>query len=169
MAIKKALDFNYHSKEPYTPKAKNTSLFYVSTERTLFGANNYNATIEQFYHITPFGYHKMEIDKLTEVFLLPQFTNAAATLFTQGNLYIGLKDAEKEQKVNILFQVLDGTGDNRFAPRDMEWSYLVNNEWVAFKPFEILEENVDDKIYFHMVMLSRRREKALRIARCFSS
>ena len=132
-------------KEPYTPKAKNTSLFYVSTERTLFGANNYNATIEQFYHITPFGYNKMEIDKVAEVFLLPQFNNAAASLFTQGNLYIGLKDAEKEQKVNILFQVLDGTGDNRFAPPDMEWSYLVNNEWVAFKPFEIQDHTRADE------------------------
>jgi len=132
-------------KEPYTPKAKNTSLFYVSTERTLFGANNYNATIEQFYHITPFGYHKMEIDKQPEVFLLPQFSNAAGTLFTQGNLYIGLKDAEKEQKVNILFQVLDGTGDNRFAAPDIEWSYLVNNQWIAFKPFEIQDHTRADE------------------------
>jgi hypothetical protein len=132
-------------KEPYTPKAKNTSLFYVSTERALFGAGNYNATIEQFYHITPFGYHKMEIDKMGEVFLLPQFTNAAATLFTQGNLYIGLKEAEREQKVNILFQLLDGTGDNRFAAPDMEWSYLVNNQWVAFKPFEIQDHTRADE------------------------
>jgi hypothetical protein len=132
-------------KEPYTPKAKNTSLFYVSTERTLFGANNYNATIEQFYHITPFGYHKMEIDKLPEVFLLPPFTNAAGVLFTQGNLYIGLKDAEREQKVNILFQVLDGTGDNRFAAPDIEWSYLVNNQWIAFKPFEIQDHTRADE------------------------
>jgi hypothetical protein len=132
-------------KEPYTPKAKNTSLFYVSTERTLFGANKYNATIEQFYHITPFGYHKMEIDKLEEVFLLPQFTNAATTVFTQGNLYIGLKDAVHEQEVNILFQVLDGTGDNRFAPPDIEWSYLVNNEWVTFKPFEIQDHTRADE------------------------
>ncbi|MGF2411133.1 hypothetical protein [Ferruginibacter sp.] len=131
--------------EAYTPKLKNTSLFYVSTERTLFGANKYNATIEQFYHITPFGYHQMEIDKLNEVFLLPQFTKAAATLFTQGNLYIGLKDAEREQKVNILFQVLDGTGDNRFAPPDIEWSYLVNNQWVAFKPFEIQDHTRADE------------------------
>jgi hypothetical protein len=131
--------------EAYTPKLKDTSLFYVSSERTLFGANSYNATIEQFYHITPFGYEKMEIDAQEEVFLLPQFTNAAATLFTQGNLYIGLKEAEKEQKVNILFQVLDGTGDNRFAPPDVEWSYLVNNQWVAFKPFEIQDHTRADE------------------------
>lgn len=145
--------------EPYTPKLKNTSLFYVSTERTMFGANNYNATIEQFYHITPFGYEKMEIDKLDEVFLLPQFIYAhqptdaellqiqqgLQPLFTQGNLYIGLRDAEREQKVNILFQVLDGTGDNRFAPPDIEWSYLVNNTWVPFKPFEIEDHTRADE------------------------
>jgi hypothetical protein len=131
--------------EPYTPKLKNTSLLYVSTERTPFGTNSYNATIEQFYHITPFGYHQMEIDKYDEVFLFPQFNDTAATVFTQGNLYIGLKDAVPEQKVNVLFQVLDGTGDNRFAAPDIEWSYLVNNQWVAFKPFEIEDHTRADE------------------------
>lgn len=124
-------------KEPYTPRLKSTSLAYLSTERTAFGLGQYNAAIDQFYHITPFGYQKMGTDTLSEVYLLPQFTNAAAALFTQGNLYIGLKDAKPEQKVNILFQVLDGSGDNRYAPPDIEWDYLVNNEWVAFRPFEI--------------------------------
>ncbi|HEY9341208.1 MAG TPA: hypothetical protein VIQ23_06475, partial [Hanamia sp.] len=131
--------------EPYTPKLKNISLSYLSSEEIVIGKNGSNNSIEQFYHITPFGYEKMEIDKQDEVFLLPQFTNAAATLFTQGNLYIGLKEAEKEQKVNILFQVLDGTGDNRFAPPDIEWSYLVNNQWVAFKPFEIQDHTRADE------------------------
>ncbi len=131
--------------EPYTPKLKNTSLFYVSTERTEFGASNYNATIEEFYHITPFGYQKMDIDKQTEVYLLPQFNTAAANIFTQGNLYIGLKDALPEQKVNILFQVISGTGDNRFAPPNVEWSYLINNTWVPFKPFEIQDHTRADE------------------------
>ncbi len=145
--------------EPYTPKLKNTSLFYVSTERTLFGPNQYNATIEEFYHITPFGYEKLDIAVYSEVFLLPQFlyghqpTTAELAaiqqglqpLFTQGNLYIGLKDAEPGQKVNILFQVLDGTGDNRFAPPDIEWCYLVNNTWVPFKPFEIEDHTRADE------------------------
>ncbi|MET0395049.1 MAG: hypothetical protein ABW019_18025, partial [Chitinophagaceae bacterium] len=124
-------------KEPYTPKLKSTSLAYLSTERTRFGAGQYNATIDQFYHITPFGYQKMGTDALSEVYLLPQFTNAAAVVFTQGNLYIGLKDAKPEQKVNILFQVLDGSGDNRYAPPDIEWDYLTGNDWVSFRPFEI--------------------------------
>ncbi len=131
--------------EPYTPKLKNTSLFYVSTERTPFGINQANAKIEQFFHVTPFGYQKMEIDQHSEVFLLPQFNNSSIALFTQGNLYIGLKDAEPEQKVNMLFQVLEGTGDNRYAAPDVEWSYLVNNEWHAFKPFEIQDHTRADE------------------------
>ncbi|MEO6232019.1 MAG: hypothetical protein ABJB11_11910 [Ferruginibacter sp.] len=139
------LDPTHIPKEPYTPKLKNTSLFYISTERILFGPENYNASIEQFYHITPFGYQDTNIDQVDEVFILPQFNDAAATLFTQGNLYIGLKDAEKEQKVNVLFQVLEGTGDNRFAPPDIEWSYLVNNEWFTFKPFEIQDHTRADE------------------------
>lgn len=142
---KDKLDPTHLPKEPYTPKLKNTTLFYIATEEVSFGTASYNATIEQFYHITPFGYEKIAIDKLNEVFLLPQFNHAAFTLFTQGNLYIGLKDAEPEQKVNILFQVLDGTGDNRFAPPDIEWSYLVDNQWIAFKPFEIQDHTRADE------------------------
>jgi len=132
-------------KEPYTPKLKNTSLFYISSERTLFGPNQYNATIEHFYHITPFGYEKLAIDKESEVFLLPRFTNVADSFYTQGNLFIGLKDAKPEQKVNILFQVLEGSGDNRYAPPDIEWSYLVNNEWQLFRPFEIEDHTRADE------------------------
>ncbi|HKH59491.1 MAG TPA: hypothetical protein VKA49_01600 [Flavitalea sp.] len=148
--------------EPYTPKLKNTSLFYISTERTLFGAeaipqNNpnasvgisstagTNASIEQFYHVTPFGYQQLQIGQLNEVYLLPQFNNAELLIFTQGNLYIGLKDAVPEQKVNILFQVLEGSGDNRYAPPDIEWNYLVSNEWIAFKPFEIQDHTRADE------------------------
>jgi hypothetical protein len=87
----------------------------------------------------------MEIDKETEVFLLPQFIAAAENIFTQGNLYIGLKDALPEQKVNLLFQLLSGTGDNRFAPPDVEWSYLTGNTWWPFKPFEIQDHTRADK------------------------
>jgi len=145
--------------EPYTPKLKNTSLFYLSSERTLFGPDHYNATIEQFYHITPFGYDKNEIDKEVEVYLLPQFKKASEPtpqeiklitagvdpLFTQGNMYIGLKDAKPEQKVNILFQVLDGSGDNRYSPPDIEWDYLIENEWQPFKPSEIQDHTRADE------------------------
>lgn len=145
-------------KEPYTPKLKNTSLFYLSSERILFGINQYNATIEQFYHITPFGYDRAEIDTLPKVDLLPQFEKASEPTpqelalintgndlwFAQGNMYIGLKDAKPEQKVNILFQVLDGSGENRYSPPDIEWNYLVDNEWKPFKPFEIQDHTRTD-------------------------
>ena len=154
--------------KPYTPKLKNTSLFYISTERTLFGSNELNATpiantgidnkatigrnasIEQFYHVTPFGYQRLEIDVLDEVYLLPQFNNSVFVSttekeFTHGNLYIGLKEAKPEQKVNILFQVLEGSGDNRYAPPDIEWNYLVDNTWVVFKPFEIQDHTRADE------------------------
>lgn len=131
--------------EPYTPKLKNTTLFYVSSERILFGAGQYNANVEQFFHCTPFGYKKIAINSDTQVNMLPQFNSAVTTVFTQGNLYIGLQNAAPEQKVNILFQVMDGSGDNRFAPPDIEWNYLINNEWVAFKPVEIMDHTRADE------------------------
>ena len=154
-------------KVPYTPKLKNTSLTYISSENIVFGPGRYNATIEELYHIAPFGYESVAIEKEETVFLLPQFIKADNPvvpgprliktgkdllvpigndlLFAQGNLYIGLKDALPEQKVNILFQVLDGSGDNRYTPPDIEWSYLINNDWKIFQPFEIQDHTRADE------------------------
>ncbi|MFT3681152.1 MAG: hypothetical protein QM791_12820 [Ferruginibacter sp.] len=144
---------------PYTPKLKNITLFYFSSESVQFGGENTNSAIEQFYHITPFGYQRTEIASQDTFYLLPQFLKAAAPSETKifeahlnredylahGNLYIGLKDALPEQKVNILFQVSDGTGDNRFSPPDIEWSYLVNNKWLPFKAFEMQDHTRADE------------------------
>jgi hypothetical protein len=133
----KALQADDLPNEPYTPKLKNTSLFYVSSEQVEFGPGKANTGIEQFFHTTPFGYERLSIDQQSSVFLLPQFAPAGESEFAQGNLYIGLSNALPEQKVNILFQIVEGTGDNRYPAPDVAWSYLINNQWVAFKPFEI--------------------------------
>jgi hypothetical protein len=154
--------------EPFSPILKSVSLNYSSS--LVVEVNKHITTngviepiYEQFFHLHPFGYKQLEIDNEmnTEkpVLLFPQFEKTVFEAsenkierlesrelsFTQGNLYIGLADAEPEQKVNILFQVLEGTGDNRYAAPDVEWSYLINNEWHPFKPFEIQDHTRADQ------------------------
>ncbi|GAB2835139.1 hypothetical protein [Ferruginibacter profundus] len=143
--------------EPFTPALKNISLSYASSESVAINMPLAGAVFpeiyEEFFHILPFGYKPIGINATPlvqqPVVIAPQFNYTipqnSVEAFTQGNLYIGLKDALPEQKINILFQVLDGTGDNRVAQPDIEWSYLVNNEWQAFKPFEIQDHTRADE------------------------
>jgi hypothetical protein len=144
--------------EPFTPALKNVSLSYASSETIdinmpLIATTPITEIYEEFFHILPFGYKQIGINATPpaqqSIVIAPQYSYVIPQNplkeFTQGNLYIGLKDALPEQKVNILFQILDGTGDNRVAPPDIEWSYLVNNEWIAFKPFEIQDHTRADE------------------------
>lgn len=151
-------------REPFTPILKSVWLDYASSESfdinmPIVAGVNTNTSYEALYHLPPFGYKKVAINATPTVqqpaLLLPQYTIASAPIplataesdltFTQGNLYVGLKDAKPEQKVNILFQVLEGSGDNSFAPPDIEWQYLINNDWFVFKPFEIQDHTRADE------------------------
>lgn len=66
-----------------------------------------------------------------------------------GNLYIGLENLKPKQTLSLLFQVLEGSGNNELNPPNIEWSYLVDNDWTTFLPFEILmdttKSNPDSK------------------------
>ncbi|MEP6846674.1 MAG: hypothetical protein ABI861_11745, partial [Panacibacter sp.] len=144
--------------EPFTPTLKNVSLNYATSLSVEINASVLTGIAspviyEEFFHVLPFGYKQIDIDTKPAVqepiLPVPQFDYAAEVAdeikFTQGNLYIGLKDAKPEQKVNILFQVLDGSGDNRYSPPDIEWNYLINNEWIPFQPFEIQDHTRADE------------------------
>ena len=57
-----------------------------------------------------------------------------------GNLYIGFEDLEPQQSLSILFQVLEGSGNNKYAPPGIQWSYLRDNDWIEFMPGEIISD-----------------------------
>lgn len=63
---------------------------------------------------------------------------AGVAPLARGNLYVGIKDLKSRQNLSLLFQVLEGSGNNEFAPPDIQWSFLVDNEWFEFAPFQIL-------------------------------
>lgn len=58
-----------------------------------------------------------------------------------GNLYVGFKNLKPRRSISVLFQVLEGSGNNEFAPPDIQWSFLKDNEWVEFAPFQILSDS----------------------------
>lgn len=128
--------------EPYTPEVGAITVSYsatVSSDLTTTSEATFNSRELKFFHLYPFGEAEQHrfISGSSTVFLLPQFTHAdgnANTVWHQGELYIGLKDLQPAQSVNLLIQVLEGSTDPLTAkPEDhVHWSYLAHNTWQAF-------------------------------------
>jgi hypothetical protein len=123
--------------EPYTPCIQKISLHYkASSVLDVSTASSYDNRTVQFFHVYPFGeleQHK----KLTgsNVSVLAQFINPANTaLDNEGEFYIGFENLLGGQSVNVLFQVLEGTGNPLLEKPDehISWSYLSKNKWKIF-------------------------------------
>ncbi|EZH71837.1 hypothetical protein ATO12_05515 [Aquimarina atlantica] len=112
---------------PYTPKLKSVELNYATKESVTFGIENEG--FEQFFYIEPFGSVLKKAE--TSTFCFPQLPN--------GSLFIGINELEPPQNLSVLFQVLEGSADPDIAisRRDVQWSYLINDEWVYLTDSEI--------------------------------
>ncbi|HTF04397.1 MAG TPA: baseplate J/gp47 family protein [Bacteroidia bacterium] len=131
--------------DPYTPQIKEISVDYKSTEtinlsRQVSGAaneKNYNARIEQFFHILPFGAaenHPHVTETVSDIPLLPQFPD-------EGSLYIGISSLEPPQVLSVLLKVAEGSSNPDFAKQPLKWSYLYNDEWYSFSQLQILSDS----------------------------
>ncbi len=116
---------------PYIPLIKNIKLNYKSSQTLTF---NNNWEIEQFFHILPFGNKEIHLIEETTN-LLPEFNN-------EGYLYIGLKEFQPPNQVNMLFQLEEGSGDQTqlLLKEDINWSYLSNENWITIDSNNIISE-----------------------------
>jgi hypothetical protein len=127
---------------PYTPTVKEIALNYKSSVTVDFSQNTqetFNNRIDQFYHVQPFGVneiHPFIFIKPTPISLVPQFKE-------EGNLYIGLKGLKPAQILSVLFKVSEGSANPDFAKQQVQWSYLVNNQWVEFPKLKVLAEGTN--------------------------
>ncbi|MCD2449921.1 baseplate J/gp47 family protein [Methylicorpusculum oleiharenae] len=99
-----------------------------------------------FFHVGPFG-HALQnptLPAVKPVYLLPQFVVAReeSLVPSSAEFYIGLTALEPPQNLALLFQVADGTADPLTVKPDqhIQWSYLRNNEWIAFEPSELQDD-----------------------------
>jgi hypothetical protein len=112
---------------PYTPKIKRLALAYGASVEIDVVTNSPEA-IDQVYHIEPFGYVPITaiVDGASKEtvsgFFLPQFE-------FEGELYIGLRNAEVPQTIAILFQMAEGSSDPDLEPGAIRWSFLNGNVW----------------------------------------
>ncbi len=113
--------------EPYTPVLAGISLNY-ETEHVI----SHNETIDQIFHIHPFGWSRHDYYEDTPR-LLPQYDG-------EGSLYLGFSDVSLPQELSLLFQVVEGSADPDVTVPEIEWSYLQDNTWTIFKDTEILSD-----------------------------
>lgn len=66
----------------------------------------------------------------------------SSIIYQQGNLYIGLEGLVLPQNISLLFKIADGTAyDNDSEPPQVNWSYLVNNEWRVLPAEHIISDS----------------------------
>ncbi|GMQ30006.1 baseplate J/gp47 family protein [Algoriphagus confluentis] len=111
-------------KEPYTPELKSVSLTYTAED--LFTPES--GKWSQFFHIGPFGEALIQEKNPP---LIPQFT-------AQGELMIGLKNHLPGQSIQLLFHILDGSGNPEKPSPVVSWSYLSGNTWKAVDKLDLV-------------------------------
>ena len=94
--------------------------------------NSAAGSLDQIFHIHPFGYSYLAADPTPDGFsFLPRYEN-------QGELYIGLQGVVAPQNVAILFQAAEGSADPDLVPPTIEWSVLDADRWVDLDKTQLL-------------------------------
>lgn len=116
-------------KAPYTPKMSSLELSYTSSIEIDFSyrpsAAVFEQRVEQFFHLHPFGLsevHPFVLDRNESVMLLPQYAD-------EGTLFIGLEEIGPGERVSLLFQLAEGSGDPDLPIPAISWSVLAADRW----------------------------------------
>lgn len=94
-----------------------------------------------FYHLAPFGYAEIFNDtkaenplaEKTEKFTLLQ------DIIHDGEICIGLQNAEANAVVTLLFQVADGSSNPLKDMETLSWFYLSGNQWIQFENRQVID------------------------------
>jgi hypothetical protein len=105
--------------DPYVPEIAGITLDYVSAERE----------VAHSFRIHPFGVERADGPGR----LFPDLDYAAA-------LFIGVEDLEPPQRLSLLLQVADGTGDPLLERPQLEYAWLGAKGWEPF-----VNQEVDDR------------------------
>ena len=97
---------------PYTPVIKSINLICTITE---------TISSHDLFSQYPHGYKEIGVQK----FLVPSTA-------CEGELYIGFKDLEQAQSLNVLVQVEEGSADPTLPNPEVSWTFLHKNAWQNF-------------------------------------
>lgn len=114
--------------KPYqTPSVEGILLnYYASADIVkLVKTDELPAEGTTFYHLTPFGGYEAT-GKLTDLdnpTMFPVFDQA-------GELFIGIRDLDPGQAVQLLVRVVEGSANPLLAKQEVNWQLLNQNRWV---------------------------------------
>ncbi|MEO8960783.1 MAG: hypothetical protein ABI325_02815, partial [Ginsengibacter sp.] len=123
-------------------KISNFSLNYnasVTIDLTTQDGIKYN---NLFFHLTPFGYAEIfnagiianeTAEKILKYSLVTDIVN-------DGELMIGLENAEPDIIVTILFQLAEGSSNPEKDMEEVLWYYLSDNTWFAFEKRNVVDD-----------------------------
>ena len=120
----------YQVNPPYTPKIKSLRIDYVS-EVELDPARPSNPS-DRILHVHPFGTCGVSAERTPDgIPFMPRYEN-------EGELYIGLRDANPPQTVSFLVQMAEGSADPDLEPEPVAWSFLNGDRWIPLSDRKIL-------------------------------
>lgn len=108
---------------PYVPNILDISFEYTTAFSEFTVSNTASSGSSKLFQIYPKGYSTI---KGNRIHLLPSYTN-------EGELYLGIKNMQGGNSLNLLFQVADGTANPRQEAIDLSWKYLLGQEWRDFE------------------------------------
>jgi hypothetical protein len=130
--------------EAFAPQIRSISLNYKANSKLTFAADrvsdNKEKVNDQLYHIHPFGRHAIFEKGLPKSHkLLPQYDH-------EGYLHLGLSGLNPPATLSLLFQ-LEYNAVNVINYADIpkvEWSYMVNDDWIPFREGQILFDGTNN-------------------------
>ena len=144
---------------PYTPtvasltvdyKAEVSNEFAISKNTNEQKLQNYQQRAIQLFHELPFGQGEQHIFLKEQLDFVPQKTaiDIVPRYTSEGEFFIGIRNAEPESLLSILFQVAEGS-ENPDSPAfqktdEIQWYFLCNNEWKFLNDDFIISDATND-------------------------
>jgi hypothetical protein len=140
---------------PYSPIIKSISAHYVSEQELQKG-------VDGFFHLHPFGHEAITIPTATaSQLIVPSFDIIAddndplTPTQQEGMLFVGLENANPDESVSMLVQVVEDSGDpNVIKPDHVFWSYLKGNRWVKLQQSQVLTDTTNGFITSGIIKLA---------------
>ncbi|MFV0591124.1 MAG: baseplate J/gp47 family protein [Draconibacterium sp.] len=138
--------------EPYTPFIEKITLNYTAKAELKPNGESYDIEDFDLFHEHPFGQAKESItsklsnkivakQEATKLWVVPNYCKG-------GELYIGLENAQKQQIVSLLIQVLEGSenpeAESFVGKQKVEWWMLCNNDWKQLDSTAIIANETDN-------------------------
>ena len=129
--------FNRTVYPPYTPTVKSVAIAYRAS--ATITPHHEQPTTGQLFQIHPFGYRPLQphLDGPEQHGpFLPQYPQS-------GSVYIGIQSLQPGQTLNLLVQLVSGSGDADLPTPTVQWHYLSDRGWLPFEDNQVLADSTN--------------------------